>query len=439
MPDPFTLSADAERIENTIRACRLFDLSIPWNGEIIYPHYTGLSIINVMQSILGWFGVRVTHPLDRSVFDRRFQSDAIQRIVVYLTDGLGYRLLSQLVEEDAELRDIIATLTEGRGFVPLTSTAPSTTAVALPTLWTAHFPATHGMLGTMMYIPDFTTLGNMLAYMPAFGQHKPGAFVEWGADPEGFVPVKTVAEQLGSVGVSTHLLLDKGMMGSGLSRMMHRGVQDEHRYVHAGTHDIWMRLHDVLSRTAGQRCYVNVYWPVVDTLSHLYGAQSTYVKNEIKYQMRELRTVLASDRVRDGQTLVLIFADHGHYDAPTEINLNTDQRIRPIRDAMRGAFGGDARFAQLYLRAGKVHPVINVLNQDFQNDLAWIEPEAALQSGLFGTGDVHPQVMARLGDLIIIARQGIRLSDTLRPKKAVSIHGGLSDWEMLVPFMWKQI
>jgi len=428
----FTAAQIADQIEARIRANRLLNLNVAWDDEFIYPNYDGLSILNVVQSVKSLLGADAEAPLDDLVWHGHSLAGEVERVVLFLTDGLGYKLLQELCEEDDEIKSTVNDLTDGRGPVPLTSTAPSTTAVALPTLWSANYPGTHGMIGTTMFMQQFVTIGNMLQFKPQFGDIKPGAFEDWGVPPDTFIPVPTISEQLAAVDVPVHLLLDKNLMGTGLSRIMHRGVQRHH--IHTGTLDVWLRLEDVLKETAGQRCHVNVYWPVVDMLSHVYGSHSRYVRNEVKTQLRAMRDVLEIESVRDGRTLFMIIADHGHYDAPTI--LYDENRTVPEHVGMR-FFGGDVRFTHLFLQRSKAEQAVEWLCREQGEYLAVVPTHEALKAGLFGNGELHPEVTNRMGDVLVFSRQGCRFYDP-RPKKPVSLHGGLGEREMLVPFMWKR-
>lgn len=420
-------------IETRIRENRLLDLPIPWADEVVFPHFDGFSIYNVAQSVLVLLGAEAVAPLDDSVWQGEPPQD-VDRVVLVLTDGLGYRLLREWMADDADLRETITGINGGREVIPLTSTAPSTTAVALPTLWTAAPPAVHGMVGTEMFLRRFGMQSNMLRYSPAQGKTPRDAYDDWGMAAEEFVPVPSLPQRLNAVDVPTHLLLATNMINSGLSRIMHRDVAVTHP--HSGGTDVWLRLHDVLAATAGRRTYVMAYWPAVDTLSHLYGARSRYVRHEVKTQMTALRDVLASDAVRDGRTLVMILADHGHHDAPERINFS---ELAAFQEALRMPFGGDERFAYLYLRGSQRQPLLNTLSREYRERLLWIEPETAVHAGLFGQGDTHTELYHRLGDLLLVPRLGTRLLDDTHKGRPVSIHAGLSDWEMLVPFLWSPL
>lgn len=437
MAQSFSAHNVATQIENTIRGCRPLDLPVPWQNELIFPHFHGLSIFNVAQTITDLFALPSDSPLDPIIWDGEPVDRTIDRVVMIITDGLGYKLLNAFIEDDEDLHNAVNDLTDGRGPVPITSVVPSTTAVALPTLWTAQMPSTHGMLGTILFLRECAVLTNMLAYKGMASAEPPDAISTWGFPAEDFVSLPSLGQLLNTANIPTHLLLDKALLGSGLSKIMHRGI--DNRHIHVGLNDIWLRLRDVLKETAGQRCFVNTYWPAVDSLSHLYGMWSPYLRDEVKRQMISMRDVITSPDVSDGRTLVMILADHGHLDISGPIQLDQDKRLKPIHDAMRFPFSGDKRFSQIYLRDGHKQRVFEILQRDFSEHLTWIGPDDALRHGLFGTGPTHLEYFHRVGDLAIIARLGTCLYDSFRDRPPKSAHGGLSDWEMLVPFMWKRI
>lgn len=438
MNSHFTMSAIASQLETRIRANRLA-LPAAWSDEIVLPYYDGLSLLNVPPTILSLLGASSTgvRGLDEAVWGGNSPNGNVQRVVLFLTDGLGYLWLRQLLQADPELAEIVGELTEGRGLVPLTSIAPSTTAVALPTLWTGVPSAVHGMVGTWLFLRQFSMMGDMLKFKPVAGVHRNEIFGEWGMEPEKFLPVPTLPERLAEAGIPTHLLLPKELLNTGLSRIMHRGVA--HHHVHGGYSDFWLRLQEVLAMTQGQRAYVNIYWPAIDTLSHAYGAHTSYLHTEVKFQLSRLRDVLNDPAIRDGQTLFILMADHGHHDAKQMVLLGQDALIDPVYDAMRGLPGGESRFAYLYLRAGKKQQVIDTIETHFADTLTWMDSEDALARGLFGPGIAYHETIHRLGDLIVLPRLNWQLRKAERKSEAISRHGGLSDWEMLIPFLWKRI
>jgi hypothetical protein len=429
----------ADDLERDIRRNQLLDLpDANTEHQWIYPHYNGLSIYNLIQSVGALLGANMAHGLDSRLFSQLPQE--VDRVIVLISDGLGYQLLRRMMNEEAALRDDIEAFTAGQGIVPLTSAAPSTTACALPVFWTAQPPAVSGMLGTSIYLPQVSTLSDMLRFEPVHAPKHSGPFDSWGMPASDFVPVPSLAEQLNAVGVSLHLLLEYSLYNTGLSRLMHRGVQ--HMHPHLGLNDLWQRLRDVLIQTNGQKCCVMVYVPNVDALSHAYGDDSPYLRAEIRQQVQQLRQLASDAAVQDSRTLLLITADHGHANATQIINIEEDVRFAPVQRAMRGSFGGDERFGYLYLREGSCGGVVEYLTDQLGDVLAAVPMEMALQGGLFGDPAAadrwHPELQQRLGDVLVLARPGVRLTDMQRMSLIVSLHAGLSAAEMLVPLLWRR-
>lgn len=435
----FSMRAVAASLEAVIRSNRPIDMPVTWQDEILFPHYESLSIYNVAQTILDIFDAEASRPLDPSVWNHAVDLTEFDRIVLIISDGLGYQLLNEVINDDGTVAQAVHDLTEGRGPLPLTSVLPTTTAVALPTLWTGVPAVEHGMIGTSMFLRELSMLSDVLFFRPTVGKHPVGSLNNWGLDSHNFVTVPSIAQQLESQGVSTHLLLDYKLNGTGLSNILHRGVKENHK--HMGLSDFWLRLRDIMQATRGERAFVHVYWPVVDGLSHGYGYDTPYVRNEIREEVTRIRDLLAAEATHDGRTLVMLIADHGHYDAPTHIKFGVDDRTVPLKDAMRLSFGGGMRLAQMYLRAGTKSETVAILREQFAQEIAWVGAEDAVRCKLFGPGEPHPEIFHRLGDLILVPRQGIRLidGDSEFMSRTVSIHGGLTDREMLVPFIWKRI
>ena len=64
-----------------------------------------------------------------------------------------------------------------------------------------------------------------------------------------------------------------------------------------------------------------------------------------------------------------------------------------------------------------------------------VDPTQAVQAGLFGPGSLHPLLMDRLGDLILVGRDTSYLWWGSSEVVLVGRHGGLHPDEMLVPFL----
>ncbi|MBN1564671.1 MAG: alkaline phosphatase family protein [Anaerolineae bacterium] len=436
MPQPL-----AAEIEQTIRDHRLLDIDTAWADEIVFPYYDGLSIRNLAHTVARLLitkppqdGQLGSSPLDPRLWESHWGE--VRRVVLFVSDGLGWLLLNEIMAEDAETAQIVADLMgDGGTLTPITSIAPSTTAAALPCIWTGTGPAGTGMVGTKLFLREFSVLADMLRYTPVNGRHYREVLADWGLDFDTFLPPPTLAEVLDERQIPTYLLREKSLFGSGLSRLMHRGVR--RATPHYGYNDLWIALRDLLRQTRRNRCFVSVYWSAVDGFSHLHGTATEHTITEIRRQLADLRATLAADKVGDGRTLFILMADHGHTSVPDHVDLSEHEAIKA---ALRCAPGGDSRFAHLYLRHDFRQPVIDTVRRDLGHQIATLNPADALAAGLFGPDAPYAETAPRLGDLTLIARAGVAMGHGPRHASfPYSMHAGLSDREMLVPLLLRRM
>ncbi|MBN2302906.1 MAG: alkaline phosphatase family protein [Anaerolineae bacterium] len=440
----------AATCEQTIQSHRLMTVESTWADEIVFPYYNGLSIPNLAHTVTrlleddthsgGYWG---SSPLDPRLWESH--RGAVRRVILFISDGLGWQTLQSLMAEDETIAQVMADLQgESGALVPITSIAPSTTAAALPGIWAGAPPAATGMVGTTLFLREFGTLSSMLHYWPEKGRHRPEVLEDWGLDFETFMPLPVLGEALQASGIPTYLLLQKDLFGTGLSRIMHRGVDRVVR--HYGYTDLWVSLRDLLAETRRSHCFVAVYWGGVDAISHLHGTITDHSIAEIRRQLVDLRDALL-DGTGDGQTLFMFAADHGHTPIPTAVNLS-DHPL--LSDALRCWPGGESRFAYLYLRSDYRDAVIDYVRQYLGDKIAVLPSAEALQAGLFGPNSAtdphpggyapHPEAGARLGDVILVARKGVAIHT--RPAhrwSSVSRHGSLTAREMLVPLLLRRM
>ncbi len=432
-------TALAAELEQTILAHRPLDMDAPWADEIVFPHYAGLSIRNLAHTVVRLIGgAESGGRLGESPLDGRLWAPfagQVRRVVLFVTDGLGWLLLGEIMAEDAATAQVVADLVGEGTLTPLTSIAPSTTAAALPCLWSGAGPAATGIVGTRALLREFGVMANLLHFRPMAGKHRNEVLEEWGLNLGAFLPVETVAEALGAREVPTYVLLQKDLYGSGLSRVMHRGVKRVAR--HYGYTDLWIELRNLLHATRRNRCFISAYWGAIDGVSHLFGSVTEQAVAEARCQLRELRDVLLGPGVGDRRTLFMLVADHGHSPVQEHLDLSAHP---PLAEALRCGLGGEGRFAHVYLRHDYRAGVCDYLRERLGDRIAALDPAEALRAGLFGPETPHAETGPRLGDLTLVAREGAVIDD--RPRQGAALasrHGGLSAREMLVPLAMRML
>lgn len=395
----------------------------------VWPDYEGGSIANVPATIAALLNAPFTGlPPLRSPLWQSAAGD-VQRVVLLVLDGFG----SNLVERNE------AYLSPWRqravAAAQLTSVFPSTTVAALSSLWTGYAPAQHGLVGLTMLFPQYGALGQMLGLSPIF-QSPPNMLVRAGLEPEQFLQTPGFAQQLAAAGIPTHAFKGAHIVDSALSRMHGRGVAGNHGiYTFA---ELMVRLRDLLEHTAGQRLYINAYWPHVDTLSHYYSPFHDAVDAEIRAIFAQLERELwqtLSPAARAG-TLLCIVADHGQLPTPYSLGIHL-RRYPELEQMLLMHFAGEARTAYLYARQGQQAELLAYLQQKM-SQMVWAMPAATiLQQGLWGPPPYAADVPRRLGDVVAVMRGGHAFISPLqleREKKFIGRHGGLSAAEMHVPW-----
>ena len=116
-------------------------------AQTVWPRYDGRSLLNLVTSLAGHFGVSTGHaPLASPL-----PLDGIETVVLVVADGLGHFPLEWHLGA-GRLPHLAALLDGGTAlYSTATSTFPSSTMIAMTTLHTGASPAQHGWLGTAIH------------------------------------------------------------------------------------------------------------------------------------------------------------------------------------------------------------------------------------------------------------------------------------------------
>lgn len=350
-------------------------------------------------------------------FENRLNLPAAKRICVVLADGLGRNLLKQKSAHTPFLR---AVMQSGQGQVPvsLDSAFPSTTAASLASFGTGLAAGQHGMVGYDVLDPDQDQVVNMLGGWDA------------GVDPELWQPFPTVfqrsAEHVDVTTVSLPQFSDSAMTRAAL-----RGG----RYVTATTSHA--RTAAAAETMAGSgRSLMYFYVNELDKAGHRHGCQSP----QWEHQLEELdATVKRLSETLPAGTTILLTADHGMLDVPESQRI--DYAADPALVAGVRHTAGEPRMVHLYLEesegeSGRVR-LLEAWRARFGDRIWAFTRDEAIAAGLFGA--VRAEVVPRIGDVMIAARDAQAFYDTRRVRpmalEVVGQHGSLTKAEREVPLV----
>ena len=403
--------------------------------SFVLPHYDGRSIANLPATIGSLLGAPegwASPALDAKVLEPLPHD--IERVVLLLVDGLPWwRLQQQLEQQNEGFNELFAGY--GRIFTPITSVAPSTTCVATTViLGNGANAAETGMMGYQFLLPQQGVMANMLFWHPA-GRTKEryGELVDWGLQPEGFIPTPTLAEQLSQGGATMRVIMPSLYKSSPLSRMQMRGAQID-GYLNAA--DMWLKLGGWLGETSGRRSYAYAYYPDFDSLSHRDSPDApfwSYLWQEFMWHLRQFVAGLTPQQRQ--KTLLLITADHGHLTTALSERIYLHHH-KPLLDMCAMIPGGEPRHLYLYARHGAKDDLLAYARTALGQQFVALDAQDALVAGLFGDPSrLHPETERRMGDVILISKGASYLWERGKQQILLGKHGGLEAEEMLVPLI----
>ena len=133
-------------------------------------------------------------------------------------------------------------------------------------------------------------------------------------------------------------------------------------------------------------------------------------------------------------TRLLVIADHGMVDSPTEARVDVDE-IAELRDGV-ALLGGEARFRHLYCSRGSVTDVVDTWRAVLGDRAAVLSRDEAVARGWFGTSTAA--VLPRIGDVLVACRGDaavVSSTDFAYEMSLVGLHGSLTSTEMLIPVL----
>ena len=362
----------------------------------------GPSLADVLPSVARSLGV----PWPRPEGAHDLALPPARRAVVVLVDGLGHDLLVRRAGHAPWLRSMRpTTLRVPSGF-------PSTTATSVASFGTGLAAGVHGLVGYEALVPETGLLVNELSW-------------DNGPDPRRWQPHETVFEAAARHGTDVTRVGPAYFDGSGLTNATARGG----RFVAADT--LAARVDATLAAVhASPRALVHLYWEDVDKVGHVEGCESWQWGEALEQVDRELARLAAS--LPDDCSLT-VTADHGMVDVPMAARLDVAEEPR-LTEGVRYV-SLEARAPQVYVESGAGADVRAAWTELLGDRADVLAREEAVAAGWFGP--VRPEVLPRIGDLVVAMRERYAVVDSRRARPQLlallGLHGSLTDDEVAVP------
>jgi predicted AlkP superfamily pyrophosphatase or phosphodiesterase len=329
----------------------------------------------------------------------------VSHAVVLLADGLGQAALEARAGHARTLASRLGV--DG----PISSIFPTTTAAALATLATGEPPGQHGLVGYSVLDAANDRVVNQLT-----GWDESAMTEDWQRLP-------TLFQAADADGIRAIAIGPARYAQSGFTRAVLRGAE----YRAGGSvADRLERAHDAL---AGPPALVYVYVPELDTASHAHGLESPNWPAALESLDAAVARFVPGLGPGHG---LLVTADHGVIDVPHEAQIVVDP------DLLRGVrhVAGEPRCLQLHLEAGEHADEHAERWRASEGSRAWVATRAeAIEAGWFG--EVAPEVLPRIGDVLIAARKRVAYyaDPDDRGRRMIGQHGSLSPDELTIPLL----
>jgi hypothetical protein len=395
--------------------------------EDVRPAYGGRSFADIPATVTRLLTGDGGGGLDPDVLgalDRRWA-----RVALVVVDAFGWSFAERHGGHPF-LRRVSAEGVLGR----LTSQFPSTTSAHMTTLHTGRALGESGIYEWFQLEPGLDRIIAPLLFSYA-GDADRETLRGSGLDPALLYPEATVYERLATGGVQSSVVLHSAIADTTFSRSTLRGAAV--RPFAAGSQ--WVSPAAAALRGPGP-AYVVAYVDDVDRVGHEDGPAS---ERHIAAATGVLDAVgvLAEVLPADGETLLVVTADHGQVqvDPATTVYVNEAwpeiaRHLRRGRDGRPLAPAGSARDLFLHVLPDRIDDVVAGLER-LLGEVASVRATADLiAEGFFG--HAGPRLRERIGDVVVLPRPEATVWWREPGRFDMHFrghHGGLSPDEMLIP------
>lgn len=365
------------------------------------PDYDGGSIVNLVASVAGNFKARTGYRQLRALPARKLG----KKVVLLVIDGLGYNWLM-------ERNSWLSRNCNSR----ITSVFPTTTAACVTTFLTGMAPGEHGITGWFAYYRELGCTALPLPGRPRLGGVP---FSLLGVDPHDLYDCRPLSERLRARSAA---VLGADLAGDYNDAMLGRSDLFEYTTLTGFLRQI--------RRALKGRSYVYAYWPVLDGLGHAFGCRGEEFAAHFRTLDRKLSRFIPT---LPNDVSVVITADHGMVDAK-EVIWVEDHPV--MKECLSMPLAGEPRAAYCYVHPRSVKKFERYVRTELRHACTLHRSADLLDH--FGGKRRHPELLHRIGDYVLVMKDGYIIKDMLANdarQHHVGNHGGLSEDELYVPLI----
>ena len=373
--------------------------------EPVLPAYGGACIASVTPALLGVVSQGTEPPPDWLPEPTRQAA----QIMLLVLDGVGWAQL----QAEKQATPTIATGVGG----PITSVVPTTTATALTSISTGLPPAVHGVVGYRLSVgvngsgpePDSARILNVLKWRTEDGDAR-RTF-----PPKEFQPVPAFD------GIPAPSVTRADFAATGFSAAHLNGARIIGWQVPS---TIVVEARRLLAEGS---TFVHAYYDGPDKVAHEHGLGEHYAA-ELRTADRLVGDLI--DVLPRGACLV-VTSDHGQVEVGRSAEL-------PANELLEASWliSGEGRFRWFHALPGAKEDLESAA-VEHHGQKAWVRTLEQMQDENWFGGTLTKQVVSRLGDVALVAREPVAFLDPADPgeTRLAARHGSLTEAEMYVPLL----
>ncbi|MDM8558385.1 alkaline phosphatase family protein [Candidatus Parabeggiatoa sp. HSG14] len=374
------------------------------------PNYEENSIVNLVSTIADSLGIKTGYQGLKS-FDKKALNT--RNVVLIIVDGLGYEWLLKKAKNS-----FIAENLQNK----LTSVFPSTTATAIPAFMTGKPAQQHGLTGWYVFLKE---LGVVSMILPFISRVKGSRFHGSSDIAKTILTEKSLFEDFQR---DCYQLLPKEIARSDFT-IKHKGKAKIVDYTNPCLLSFFHQLQNI-TEESGKK-FVYAYWSWYDHLCHEFGPDSELAFEHFQDLDNKLERFIKKLAGKD--VTLLITADHGFIQAEHKIDLKDHPKLK---ECLVMPLSGESRVAYCYVKPNKTKQFEQYVKEKLENFCHLYKSSELIEKNFFGLGKPHPKLQDRIGDFVLIMKEGCVLKDALMDESAEFMegyHGGVSKEEMWVP------
>ncbi|PJF31152.1 MAG: phosphodiesterase [Candidatus Thermofonsia Clade 1 bacterium] len=396
-----------------------------FNAAFARPLYEGYSFAQIPQTVrYALTGESGGLPL--KIFGHLPQR--YRKVALILVDSFGWRFLMNYYKEYPALKRFADS-----GVISKISVQfPSTTSAHVTTINSGLPVGESGVYEWFYYEPSLDAIISPLTFSYAATHRESLRNV---VAPGAILPQQTIYQALAAHGIQSYVLQESTIAHSSYSKTLTNGAE----ILPFVTLSQGLLNLAYLLNSLKERAYVFYYYSALDSIAHGYGPDSAHHRAEIDTFFTALERIFFANLERDGETLILLTADHGQVevDPSTTRYLNRElPQLTPLfRVDRRGAPlvpAGSARDMFLYVKQAHLDEAYAMLTAHLRGCAEVYRTSDLIEEGFFGL-HCSEVFRKRLGELVVLpyAHESVWWHEQGKFEQTfLGHHGGLTPDEM---------